>query len=289
MVSTASAVRVGAAERPTNLEQRGGVDKRIDLDVVDVRWTTSLFGLSVDALTMDESVERAAQLIESGRRCHHVCINAAKVVAMQRDPALREVLDHADMVSVDGQAVVWAARVLGAEVPERVAGIDLMVRLVERAAARGWRVYFLGATDEVLDAAVDSLTRTYPGLVVVGRRNGYWTAEEEADVVAGVAATSPDLVLVALPTPRKEFFVARHRQEFGAGLVVGVGGSFDVVAGHVRRAPLWMQRAGLEWFYRFLQEPRRMWKRYLVGNTRFLLLVARARIRGQKWNAPAKT
>ena len=260
-----------------------------EADDIDVRWTTRLFGVAVDPLTMDESVERATTLIESGRRCHHVCINAAKVVAMRNDRALHNVVAHADMVSVDGQPVVWASRLLGLPVPERVAGIDLMQALVARAAERGWRVFFLGATDEALATAVDVLQRRYPALRVAGMRNGYWVAEEAEAVVAEVAATAPDLLFVALPTPRKEFFVAAHREHLGAGLVVGVGGSFDVIAGKVARAPRWMQRAGLEWLHRLAQEPGRMWKRYLVGNTKFVLLVAGARVRGQRWNEPITT
>lgn len=233
-----------------------------------------LFGIGVDPLTVDESVDRVDELIAAGGHHHHVCINAAKLARLGDDERLRSILARASMVSVDGQPVVWAARALGRPVPERVAGIDLMHRLLARAAERHWRVYLLGGTQEVVDAAAGRFEAEHPGLRLVGCRNGYWQPEDEADVVHAVAATRPDLVFVGLPTPRKEYFVETHLHDLGARVVVGVGGSFDVAAGLVSRAPQWMQDAGLEWFHRLAQEPRRMWKRYLTGNTRFVAMVA---------------
>lgn len=237
-----------------------------------------VFGLPMDLLTMEESIDRAERLIETGLPHQHVVLNAAKVVKAQTDVELRESIEQAAIVNIDGQAVVWAARFLGVDAPERVAGIDFMDALLARAAERGWSVYFLGATDAVVDTVVAAEQDRHPGLRVAGWRNGFWTPEEEADVVAGIAATNPDILLLAMPTPKKERFAAAHLHAFGASLVVGVGGSFDVVAGITARAPRWMQRAGLEWLHRLLQEPGRMWKRYLVGNSQFLALVARERI-----------
>lgn len=252
---------------------------RLDIETTDDTPRVELFGVTVDALDMAASVDRAAALVDSGRPVHHVCINAAKVVRMNDEPALRQIVEDAEMVHVDGAPVVWAARLLGASLPERVAGIDFMEALLARAAERGWRVFFLGATDEVVRRTVAIERQRHPGLQVAGYRNGYWTADEEPAVVAEVAATAPDLLLLALPTPRKEYFASARLHELGAKFVMGVGGSFDVVAGITTRAPVWMQRVGLEWFFRFLQEPRRMWKRYLVGNSRFLAHVGRAAIR----------
>jgi N-acetylglucosaminyldiphosphoundecaprenol N-acetyl-beta-D-mannosaminyltransferase len=248
---------------------------------------SELFGLPVDLLAMDESVDRAERLIATRRPHQHVVINAAKVVKARHDDLLRASITDASIVNVDGQAVVWAARLLGVDVPERVAGIDFMDALLARAAERGWSVYFLGATDEVVTAVVDEERRRHPGLVVAGARNGFWDADDEASVVAGIAATKPTILLLAMPTPKKERFAAAHLASFGASLVVGVGGSFDVVAGLTKRAPGWMQRAGLEWFHRLAQEPRRMWKRYLVGNTTFLLLLLTELVRARRAERPA--
>jgi N-acetylglucosaminyldiphosphoundecaprenol N-acetyl-beta-D-mannosaminyltransferase len=185
------------------------------------------------------------------------------------------VLSHADMVSVDGQSVVWASRLLRARVPERVAGIDFMEALIERAAERGWGVYFLGATDHALESCVAHFQTRFPELIVAGAHNGYWTEDEQPEVLGKIAASGAQLVLVALPTPRKEHLVGEHLAEFGDALVVGVGGSFDVFGGLITRAPMWAQRWGLEWAHRLVKEPRRMWKRYLVGNSKFCALVAR--------------
>jgi N-acetylglucosaminyldiphosphoundecaprenol N-acetyl-beta-D-mannosaminyltransferase len=245
-----------------------------------------VFGLPVDLLTMEASLDRAERLIATRRPHQHVVVNAAKVVKAQTDDLLRRSITDASIVNVDGQAVVWAARLLGVDVPERVAGIDFMDALLARAADRGWSVYFLGATDAVVRAVVDEEQRRHPGLIVAGARNGFWTADEEAEVVAGIAATEPTILLLAMPTPKKERFAAEHLAAFGASLVVGVGGSFDVVAGVTERAPVWMQRAGLEWFHRFAQEPRRMWKRYLVGNTQFLLLLLAELLRNRRTARP---
>ena len=234
-----------------------------------------IFGVPLDLLTMDETVERASELVESGRAVQHVVINAGKVVMMHDDPALREIIAACDLVNADGQSIVWAGRALGIPVPERVAGIDLMDRLLERAAERGWPVYFLGARQEVLDACVARLAERYPTLKFAGARNGYF--DDDAEVAAAVRASGARLLFVGISSPRKERFLSERLPEMGPVFAMGVGGSFDVIAGLTRRAPAWMQRAGLEWFYRFAQEPGRMWRRYLVGNLRFLGLVLRER------------
>ena len=229
-----------------------------------------VLGVEIDALTMDQSVERAEELIEAGGLHHHAVVNAGKLVLAQDDVDLRQALEAAAIVNADGQSVVWASRVLGEPLPERVAGIDFMDHLLARAAQRGWPVYFLGARDQVVRAVVEAETRRHPGLIVAGARNGYWTTEEESAVVSGVEGSGARILFVALPSPQKEWFVARHRGVLDDLLVVGVGGSFDVVAGVTKRAPEAWQRLGMEWAYRFVQEPGRMWKRYLVGNTRFI-------------------
>ncbi|HET9186427.1 MAG TPA: WecB/TagA/CpsF family glycosyltransferase [Acidothermaceae bacterium] len=237
-----------------------------------------VFGVPLHPLTMAQTVDRVEQLVSSGGVHQHVVLNAAKVVQLADDAELRQIVRRCSLVNADGQAVVWAARLLGVGVPERVTGIDLMERLLERAAQRGWSVFFLGATDDVVRRVVAIETERYPGLVVAGCRNGFWSTDEEHQVVAEVAAARPTLLLVALPTPAKERFLARNLDALGAAFAMGVGGSFDVVAGVTRRAPGWMQRLGLEWCYRLLQEPRRMFRRYLVGNTRFVALTWSARL-----------
>jgi N-acetylglucosaminyldiphosphoundecaprenol N-acetyl-beta-D-mannosaminyltransferase len=239
----------------------------------------SFLGLSLDLLTMDQTVEQCRQLIEAGRPAQHVVINAGKCVMVQDVPRLREVIQKCAMVNADGQSVVWAGRFLGIAVPERVAGIDLMGRLLALAETERYPVYLLGAKQDILDTFTAKVVQQFPGLIIAGTRNGYF--KDEAEVAAQIKASGARLLLVAISSPRKEFFLAEHLDEMGPLLAVGVGGSFDVWAGKTKRAPEWMQKAGLEWFYRLLQEPGRMWKRYLVGNSRFMWLVLKARVRGR--------
>lgn len=214
-------------------------------------------------------------MIERRTPGQHASVNAAKVVRLQGDAALREALWACELVTADGAAVVWASRLLGHPLAERVTGIDLMDALLERAASRGYGVYLLGARAEVVASAASELRHRFPALRIVGEHHGYFGPAEEDDVVAGIAAAQPDLLFVALETPQKELFLERHRSVLRIPFAMGVGGAFDVVAGDKRRAPLWMQRAGLEWLFRLAQDPRRLWRRYLYGNTRFLVLVGK--------------
>ncbi len=226
-----------------------------------------------DLLTVDEIVARCAELVERRKPTQHVVINAGKVVMMQDRPKLRGIIASCDIVNADGQSIVWAGRLLGHAVPERVAGIDLMHRLLAEAAAHGWPVFFLGARQEVLETCVSRLREAHPALTVAGMRNGYF--EDDAAVADEIRSSGARVLFVGISSPRKEEYLAAQLPMMGPVFAMGVGGSFDVVAGLTQRAPVWMQRSGLEWFYRFMQEPGRMWRRYLVGNTRFGILVVR--------------
>ena len=229
-----------------------------------------LYGVEVDALTMDQSLDRAFELAGVGVPTQHVVLNAAKVVLMQKDARLRGIIAGCALVNADGASVVWASRLLGHPLPERVAGIDLFMRIVARSEDTGDSVFFLGATDHVLSSMLERFRREFPDLRVAGARNGYW--DDDAEVVSAVRQAAPTFLFLAIPSPQKEYWLNSHLSELGVPFVMGVGGSFDVAAGKTKRAPLWMQRIGCEWLFRLAQEPRRMWKRYLRGNTAFLLL-----------------
>jgi N-acetylglucosaminyldiphosphoundecaprenol N-acetyl-beta-D-mannosaminyltransferase len=229
---------------------------------------------------MEETVEAVRRFLTCGGLHQHVCLNAAKVVELDKRPELTAAIEQCSLVSVDGQAVVWASRLLGNPVPERVAGIDLFERLLAEAAGSGRSVFLLGARQEVLDEVVTRALTRFPGLRIAGAHNGYWADEDETNVVAEVAASGADMLFVALPSPRKELFLEGYAEQLGVPFRMGVGGSFDVMAGRTARAHRWMQRIGMDWAYRLIQEPRRMARRYLVGNTSFLLLTLKRR-----WNA----
>jgi len=182
-------------------------------------------------------------------------------------------------VTADGQAIVWAGRLLGRPLPGRVTGIDLMDAVARRASERGYRVYVLGARQEVLERAVGVLHTRFPALQLAGYRHGYFGPDDEPDVVDSIAEAAPDILFVALETPAKELFLARNRDRLRIPFVMGVGGAVDILGGVRRRAPRWLQRLGLEWAFRLAQDPRRLAGRYVVGNTRFTWLVARELVR----------
>jgi N-acetylglucosaminyldiphosphoundecaprenol N-acetyl-beta-D-mannosaminyltransferase len=242
----------------------------------------AVLGCDIDRLDMDETVRRCAEIIESGGPVQHVSVNVAKVVSLRDDPRLREIVESCELVSVDGQPLVWASRLLGDPLPERVAGIDLMFRLLGLAQERGYRVFILGAKEDVLATAVTRLEEQYTGLVVAGSHHGYFSDAESPEICALVRAAEPHILLVAMSSPRKEYWLADHAAELGVPFSMGVGGSIDVVAGLTKRAPRWMQRTGLEWFYRFAQEPRRLGPRYLQTNLRFAGLFARELASGRR-------
>jgi len=232
-------------------------------------------GLPVDVLTMGETLGLIDTAIRNNKPVHHVVINAAKVVNAEKDPALKASIVDCDIINADGQAIVWASRFLNRPLPERVAGIDLMENLVQMAAEKKYRIYFLGAKEEIVKKVVEHYSARYGNDLVAGFRNGYFSKEEEGEVARAIGASGANILFVAMSSPKKEIFLNTYKEQISMPFIMGVGGSFDVVAGFVKRAPLWMQKAGLEWFYRVIQEPGRMWKRYLFGNTRFIYMVLR--------------
>jgi len=231
-----------------------------------------LFGLEIDALTMDEVLARCDEALVTRDRLLVGVVNAAKVVNLHKDPILRESLLEADVLLADGQSVVWASRVLRHPLPERVAGIDLFEGLLSRADVHGHSVYLLGARPDVLAALVTEITSRFPGLRIAGSRDGYFTPDEAQDVAADIAASGADMLFLGMVSPKKETFLAAHGDALGVPVLHGVGGSFDVLAGVTRRAPRAWQRLGMEWAYRLVQEPGRLWRRYLTTNTVYLWL-----------------
>lgn len=234
-----------------------------------------MMGCQIDNLSMDETLQKIDGFIKRGSPQQHVVVNVDKIVKAHRDPDLRRIINECSLVSADGMPVVWASRLLGKGLKERVAGIDLFEALMKRAAEQGWRVFLLGATQEVVAGVKDLYEKKYPGLTVAGFRNGYWRPDEERGVVEQIKAARADLLFVAISSPKKEQFLRAYQGEMKVPFAMGVGGTFDVAVGKLKRAPLWMQRSGLEWFFRFLQEPRRMFRRYFVDDVAFLWLLVK--------------
>ncbi|NUO40558.1 MAG: WecB/TagA/CpsF family glycosyltransferase [Streptomyces sp.] len=247
----------------------------------------TLFGVELDPLTMDQTVERCLEAVRDGRQLEIGVVNAAKLVNMRRDERLAKAVSGCDLVLADGQAVVWAGRVLKAPLPERVAGIDLFLRLLAEAETAGMSVYFLGAKEEVLAEMVRRVAARFPGLKVAGHRNGYFDDSEQAAIADAIADSGAQMLFLGMTSPKKEIFTAAYGERTGARVVHGVGGSFDILAGITKRAPAAWQRLGLEWLFRVLQEPRRLGRRYLTTNAAFLLMTARERFRLTPSTAPA--
>ena len=238
-----------------------------------------ILGSKIDNLSMTETLSLIEKSIENRETLHHVVVNAGKLVAMQSDEKLRNDVNSADIINADGQAVVWASRFLNKPLKERVAGIDLMQNLVKKAAEKKYKIFFFGATEEIVKKVVNIYSKQYSPDIIAGYRNGYYTKEEEPQIAGQIAGSGADILFVAISSPTKENFLNTYKEQLkNVPFIMGVGGSFDVVAGKVKRAPLWMQKAGLEWFYRLIQEPRRMWKRYLTGNLKFIYFVFREKM-----------
>jgi len=241
---------------------------------------TDLLGISIDSLTMEETINRIQKAIEENARIRQVSINAGKLVLMVKNKELYNSVVSSDIISADGQSIVWASRFLGKHLPGRVAGCDLMQELVKLAYENKYKCYFFGAREGVIRKVVDQYNSLYSPDIIAGYRNGYFDKNEEPLIAKQIADSGAQLLFVALNSPAKENFLAENGEVLKKiNFTMGVGGTFDIIAGITKRAPRWMQKIGMEWFYRFLQEPRRMWKRYLVGNSKFIFLIIKEKLK----------
>lgn len=239
----------------------------------------SICNIPVDALTMQQTIDLVDKAIQEKRSIHHVVINAVKVANAQKDIELKESIVNCDIINADGQGIVWASRLLNKPLPERVAGIDLMEELVALASKKKYKIFFLGAREDIVSKVISIYSDKLGKDIIAGYRNGYFKKEEEAQIAQQIADSNANILFVAMSSPKKEIFLNTYKHLIKTSFIMGVGGSFDVVSGFVKRAPQWMQDWGLEWFYRTMQEPRRMWKRYLFGNSAFIFLVFKEKIK----------
>lgn len=238
----------------------------------------NIFGVPVDRLTLRQAVEKICRAWNEGRFLHVVTANAEMLYRCRQDRELKEIIKGAELVTADGAGVVLASRILKCAVPERVAGFDLMLDCLKEAARTGCPLYFLGSRQSVLEQAAAKARENYPGLNIVGCHHGFFQGSAEEAILEEICSLRPALLLVALGVPKQEKWIARYRKKLPSCVVIGVGGSFDVLAGAARRAPLWMQRAGLEWLYRLWKEPARLGR--TAALPLFLLAVFRQAVRG---------
>jgi len=247
-------------------------------------------GCPLDLYTSDEILQQVREAIDRrSRKCVIHFLNGNKIAQAQEDPEMRAILWRGDLVLADGQPLLPMARLLGMEIPERIDGIGLMEKLLCLADEHRYRIFLLGAKQTVLDACVAEIQRRFPGLIVAGHRNGYFRDAELPQIVDQINSTHADILFIGIGTPIKERLADQWGSRIEAPVIQGVGGSFDVLAGLVQRAPDWMQRVGLEWFYRVLQEPRRMFWRYLKTNVQCLALFAKALVAKHLGSKPSRS
>ena len=233
-------------------------------------------GAPFDTVDMSGAVDRILQWARSGGQPRSIItLNAGLLMGMRNHAALRRACLNGDLILADGKPIVLASRLLGDPIPHRVAGVDLMAETLAAGAGSKLKVYFLGAKQNVLEKLERVVAERYPGIEVVGSHNGYFTGAEHQRIIDDINASGAELLYIGMPSPFKEVWAEQYRDRLKVGVIFGVGGSFDVLAGEVRRAPVWLQELCLEWAWRLAMEPRKMWKRYLVTNTAFLLELAK--------------
>jgi len=230
-----------------------------------------ILGVNVDAMTMSESVAQIETYMAGEEPVMIATANAEMIMRATQDEELRDILNRAAIVTADGAGTVWAARHLGYEMPERVAGYDLAQQLMKNSVRQGQRIYFFGSAPGVAEKAKAKAEQLYPGIQIVGTRDGYFTEADEPAIIEDIKAKRPHLLLVALGVPKQEKWLAKHQAELGVPVAIGVGGTLDVMAGVMKRAPLWMQKAKLEWLFRGMLQPKRAGR--LLALPKFVLKV----------------
>jgi len=230
-------------------------------------------GLNFHNFTLDEAIEQLEYFIQT-KKPHMVFTTGAElIIRAQNDKFIKSVYDNTDLLTMDSVVVYYAAKLAGLNIKEPVSAAQLTLRFLEKNAEKGYRFYILGAKDKFLKDAVSNLKKMYPNINTVGWHHGYFDIENDGDIVDEIKSTKPDILLVAMSSPLKERFISKNYKKIGVPVSIGVGGTIDIIARKYKLAPKWISILGLEWFYRFIQEPVRLWKRYLITNSIFIYLV----------------
>lgn len=239
-----------------------------------------ILGLSVHNVDMNATLNAIDAFVQNGAPHHIITADASMLVMAQDDPELRAIVANAELVTPDSVGVLWAAQRHQQKLRERVSGVEIVEKLCARSAQRGYRIYFLGAGPGVAQQAAEKIQTRYPGAQVVGTRDGFFQPEDINGIVADIRASGADIVCVALGIPKQEKWIAAHRDRLGAAVLIGVGGTFDVLSGNVRRAPLWMQKARLEWLWRVISNPKKISKVMLLPRFVRLVLTSKSHSNG---------
>lgn len=238
------------------------------------------FGVKINSLSINDFIDIIEQnIITRTALIQQTSVNAYTIVSVQHDLALREAINKSTLVNIDGMSVVWALKFLGYKHVQKASCPDIFDRLMELAAEKGYRPFFLGTTPEILDTAIRNLKNEYPALEMAGSHHGYFNEENAEEIAKLIKESKADMLFLGISSPKKELFSDRYSAYMQVPYIFGVGGVFDILANVTKRAPRWMQNSGLEWLYRFLQEPRRMWRRYLIGNIQFVWIVIKEKFK----------
>ena len=238
------------------------------------------FSLNICPLPLSELVDYLDDSLVNNQKPVLISgVNAYAIVQSAKDKRYHDLLVDSTVVNIDGISVVMALRFLGHKVKERVSCPDLFHELVTLAQKRNYSIYLVGSKYEIVSSAVSNLQKRYPELQITGYDSGYYDAEKEKEIISDIASKKPKMLFLGMPSPKKEEFAFKCAEQYNIPLILGVGGLIDIEAGVIKRAPLWCQKIGMEWFYRFAQEPKRMWRRYLIGNLEFIWLVIREKFK----------
>ena len=232
-----------------------------------------ILNTTIDVLNTQDTINLVEKYVLQKEPLHLMGVNADKINELNKNERLMQIVNSCGVINADGASVIKASKYLGKPLPERVAGIDLMQSLVQLSEEKGYSVYLLGAKQGVVEKTAEVLKRDYPKLKIVGVHNGYFSQSEWSEISETIKSNKPDFVFVGITSPIKEYLIEYLQDDGNDAVFMGVGGSFDVISGNIRRAPKWMQKAGLEWLFRVIQEPRRLFKRYFVGNWTFIKAV----------------
>ena len=224
----------------------------------------------IDVLTVEETINLVEKYVLEKEPLHLMGVNADKINEVNENEKLKEIVNSCGIINADGSSVIMASEYLGCPLPERVAGIDLMMDLVKLSNDKCYSIYLLGAKPDVVKKTADVLKNEYKNLNIVGVKDGYFQDDEWKKITNEIIEVNPDFVFVGITSPKKEYLIEYMQNRGLKSVCMGVGGSFDVISGNIPRAPMWMQKSNLEWLFRVIQEPRRLFKRYFVGNAKFI-------------------
>ena len=227
----------------------------------------------IDVLNVEETIDLVEEYVKRKVPLHLMGVNADKINELSSNERLKQIVNSCGIINADGASVIKASKYLGKPLPERVAGIDLMQSLVKLSEKKGYSIYLLGAKQEVVEKTANVLKNSYPELKIVGIHNGYFVEDEWPEISKMIKSVHPDFVFVGITSPIKEYLIEFLQDDGNNSVFMGVGGSFDVISGAIPRAPVWMQKSGLEWLFRVIHEPKRLFKRYFVGNLKFIKAV----------------